>query len=477
MTGKDAGVPQGGCLRSEMDHYDAIIIGSGQAGNPLAKAFGNAGWKTALIERAYIGGTCINYGCTPTKTMFNSARVAYLARRAADYGVHHGAVTVNLREVRERKQRVVEEFRESGLKGIEKTKNLDLLFGNAKFIAPYEIELQMNDVGKRTITAKKIFINTGGRPAKPRFEGIDDVPTLDSTSIMELDELPGHLLVLGGGYIGLEFGQMFRRFGSEVTIVQRTGQLLGREDTDVAEAVLKVMEEDGIRVLLNTEAVKVKKAGEEIGLTVRTSEGEQTLSGSHLLLAVGRKPNTEDLNLAAAGVETDKQGNVKVNSSLETNVAGVYALGDVKGGPQFTHISYDDFRIIRTNLLEGGGATTEGRFVPYTVFIDPQLGRIGLSETEAKEKGLNFRVAKLEMTHVARAIEMSETRGFMKAIVDAETNQILGATVLGVEGGELMAMFEIAMMGKLPYTVLRDGIFAHPTLAESLNNLFTGMDK
>jgi pyruvate/2-oxoglutarate dehydrogenase complex dihydrolipoamide dehydrogenase (E3) component len=458
-----------------MEQYDAIIIGSGQAGNPLARAFGNAGWKTAIIERDFIGGTCINYGCTPTKTMFNSARVAYLARRASDYGVHHGEVTVSMREVRERKQRVIEAFRESGLKGIEKTKNLDLLFGNAKFIAPHEIEVELSDTSKRTLTAEKIFINTGGRPAKAQVEGIDDVPTLDSTSIMELDELPEHLLVLGGGYIGLEFGQMFRRFGSEVTIVQRLGQLLGREDTDVAEAVLKVMKEDGISVLLNTEAVKVKKAGAEIALTVRTSEGDQTLSGSHLLLAVGRKPNTEDLNLAAAGVETDKQGNVKVNSSLETNVAGVYALGDVKGGPQFTHISYDDFRIIRTNLLEGGKATTDGRFVPYTIFIDPQLGRIGLNESEAR--GRNIRVAKLEMTHVARAIEMSETSGFMKAIVDAETNQILGATVLGVEGGELMAMFEIAMMGKLPYTVLKDGIFAHPTLAESLNNLFMALDK
>jgi pyruvate/2-oxoglutarate dehydrogenase complex dihydrolipoamide dehydrogenase (E3) component len=457
------------------NQYDAIIIGSGQAGNPLARAFGNAGWKTVLIERAYIGGTCINYGCTPTKTMFNSARVAYLARRASDYGVHHGEVTVNMREVRARKQRVVEEFRESGLKGIEKTKNLDLLFGKARFISPHELEVQMNDGSKRKITAEKIFINTGGRPAKPQFEGIDDIPTLDSTSIMELDELPEHLLVLGGGYIGLEFGQMFRRFGSEVTIVQRIGQLLGREDTDVAEAVLKIMEEDGISVLLNTETVKVKKAGEEIVLTVRTSEGEQTLSGTHLLLAVGRKSNTEDLNLAAAGVETDKQGNVKVNSRLETNVAGVYALGDVKGGPQFTHISYDDFRIIRTNLLERGDASTDGRFVPYTVFIDPQLGRIGLSENEAR--GRNIRVAKLEMTHVARAIEMSETRGLMKAIVDADTKQILGAAVLGVEGGELMAMFEIAMMGKLPYTVLKDGIFSHPTLAESLNNLFMALDK
>jgi pyruvate/2-oxoglutarate dehydrogenase complex dihydrolipoamide dehydrogenase (E3) component len=462
-------------LKQMSDHYDAIIIGSGQAGKPLSITLAKAGWKTALIERSYIGGTCINYGCTPTKTMFNSARVAYLARRAADYGVHHGEVTVNLREVRERKQRVVEEFREGGLKGIQRTENLDLLTGNAKFIGAHEIEVQLNDGTTRALTAEKIFINTGGRPAKPELAGIDQVPTLDSTSIMELDELPEHLLVLGGGYIGLEFGQMFRRFGSEVTIIQRVGQLLVREDEDVAGTVLKIMEEDGIRVLLDTEAIRVKKAGEACELTVRTRAGEETLNGTHLLVAVGRKPNTEDLNLAPAGIETDQQGNVKVNPKLETNVPGVYALGDVKGGPQFTHISYDDFRIIRANLLEGGNATTEGRFVPYTVFIDPQLGRIGMSETEAH--GLNIRVAKLEMTHVARAIEMSETRGFMKAIVDADTNQILGAAVLGVEGGELVSMFEIAMMGKLPYTALKDAIFSHPTLAESLNNLFMSMDK
>ena len=460
-----------------MNHYDALIIGSGQAGKPLATALGRAGWNAALIERAYIGGTCINYGCTPTKTMFNSARVAYLARRAADYGVHHGDVTVNLREVRERKQRVVDSFRESGLRGIERTANLALFWGDARFTSPHEIEIKQNDGGTRRLSAEKIFINTGGRPAVPQLDGIDSVPALDSTSIMELDELPEHLLVLGGGYIGLEFGQMFRRFGSEVTIVQRAGQLLGREDADVAEAILKMMEADGIKVLLNTEAIRVQKNETTIELTVRTPEGEQSLSGTHVLVAVGRDPNTEDLNLSAAGIETDKRGNVKVNNKLETNVPGVYALGDVNGGPQFTHISYDDFRIIRTNLIEGGNATTDKRLVPYVVFIDPQLGRIGISETEAREKQLKFRVAKLPMTNVARAIEMSETRGFMKAIVDAGSNQILGAAVLGVEGGELMAMFEIAMMGKLPYTVLKDAIFAHPTLAESLNNLFMAMDK
>jgi pyruvate/2-oxoglutarate dehydrogenase complex dihydrolipoamide dehydrogenase (E3) component len=459
-----------------MDHYDAIIIGSGQAGNPLAKAFAKAGRKTALIERAYIGGSCVNYGCTPTKTMFNSARVAYLARRAADYGVHHDDVVVNMAEVRERKQKVVESFRNSGLRGLEQTENVTLFWGDAHFTGAHTIEVNQADGQQRRLAAEEIFINTGGRPATPVIDGLDEVPMLDSTSIMELDEVPEHLLVLGGGYIGLEFGQMFRRFGSDVTIVQRVGQLLGREDPDVADAVLKVMQEDGIKVMLNTGTVRVRMNETKIELTVRTANGEKTLSGTHFLVAVGRKPNTEDLNLSTAGIETDVQGNIKVNNKLETNVTGVYALGDVKSGPAFTHISYDDFRIIRTNLLEGGNATTDGRLVPYTVFIDPQLGRIGISEAEAKERHLKIRIAKLEMTGVARAIEMSETRGFMKAIVDADTNQILGAAVLGVEGGELMSMFEIAMMGKLPYTGLKNAIFAHPTLAESLNNLFMAMD-
>src|SRR5881409_1980104 len=292
-----------------MAHYDAIIIGSGQAGKPLATTLGKAGWKTALIERAYIGGTCINYGCTPTKTMFNSARVAYLSRRAADFGVHGGDVRVDMKEVRERKQRVVEEFRESGLKGIKKTENLDLLTGDAWFTDTHAIEVKLNDGAVRTLTAEKIFINTGGRPAKPNLEGIDEAPTLDSTSIMELDELPEHLLVLGGGYIGLEFGQMFRRFGSRVTIVQRTSQLAPREDADVAEEIRKILCEDGVEVLLDTKAASVERVDDgPIRLTVQDGRGERALLGSHLLLATGRSPNTEALNLRAAGVETDKAG-------------------------------------------------------------------------------------------------------------------------------------------------------------------------
>src|SRR6266404_3733432 len=466
-----------------MDHYDAIIIGSGQAGNPLAKAFAKAGRKTALIERAYIGGTCINYGCTPTKTMFNSARVAYLARRSTDYGVHHGKLTVNMREVRERKQRVVEEFRENGLKGIKQTRDLDLIKGNARFIGPHEIEVQLKDGPVRSLTAAKIFINTGGRPVTPQLEGLATVPALDSTSIMELDELPEHLLVLGGGYIGLEFGQMFRRFGSRVTIVQSAAQLLAGEDKDVAEAVLSILREDGIEVFLNSRAVAVAKSDNQTKLTLREAGKERdstagddnvrAITGTHLLVATGRVPNTESLKTAVGGIAVDKHGFIQVNDRLETSASGVFALGDIKGGPAFTHISYDDFRIIRTNLIEKGNASVKDRLVPYTLFIDPQLGRVGMSETEARAAGRKIRVAKMPMSYVARALEIDESRGFMKVVVDAESSQMLGAAILGIEGGEIMSQIQLAMMGKLPYSVLKDAVFAHPTLAESLNNLFS----
>ena len=452
--------------------YDAIVIGVGQAGKPLSIALANAGWKTAVIERLHVGGTCTNVGCTPTKTMVASARVAYLARRAADYGVHTGGVSVNMAEVRRRKRSIVDSFRNGSQRSLENTKNLDLLFGDASFTGTQSISVKMNSGDLRHLAAKKIFVNVGCRPADPRVDGLDQITVLDSTSIMELDDLPEHLLVLGGGYVGLEFGQMFRRFGSRVTVVQRGSQLLGREDQDVADGVAEIMREDGVEVLLNTEASRVERGGGgEIHLTVRSPEGERTLKGSHLLAAAGRTPNTETLSLSSAGIETDRNGFIKANDRLETSAPGVYALGDVKGGPQFTHISYDDYRIIRTNLIEGGDATVDDRLTPYTVFIDPQLGRVGLSESEARARGLNVHVSKMPMNYVARALEVDESRGFMKAVIDADTKQILGCAVLGIEGGEIMAMIEIAMMGKLPYTVLKDGIFAHPTLAESLNNL------
>jgi pyruvate/2-oxoglutarate dehydrogenase complex dihydrolipoamide dehydrogenase (E3) component len=456
--------------------YDAIVIGAGQAGSPLSVTLAQAGWKTALIEWVHVGGTCINEGCTPTKTMVASARVAYLARRGADYGVQTGPVTVDMTRVRQRKRNIVERFRSSKQRPIETTEGVDLLMGEARFTGPKTLEVRLNNGEIGQLTAPTIFINAGARPAKPSLSGIEDVATLDSTSIMELDRVPEHLLVVGGGYVGLEFGQMFRRFGSQVTIIQRGAYLLAREDADVAEEVANIMREDGLEVLLETKPVHVEQSAHgAISLAVQTKIGERILTGSHLLMAAGRVPNTDWLNLDAAGVQMDKHGFIQVNERLETNVPGIYAVGDVKGGPAFTHISYDDFRILRTNLLEKGNASIQERLVPYTVFIDPQLGRIGLSEADARAQGRNFRVATMPMKSVKRALELDEPRGFMKAVVDADTGQILGAAVLGIEGGEIMAILEVAMMGKVPYTVLRDGVFAHPTLAESLNDLFSAL--
>jgi pyruvate/2-oxoglutarate dehydrogenase complex dihydrolipoamide dehydrogenase (E3) component len=456
-----------------LDHYQAIVIGSGQGGNPLCLALAKAGLRTALIERSHIGGTCINEGCTPTKTMIASGRVAYLARRGNDYGVQTGDIRIDMQRVRQRKRDIVESFRSGGQARLEKAANLELIFGEARFTGPKILSVRIRDGAQRTLSADRIFVNAGARPSVPKLDGLQDVPFLDSTSIMELDCVPEHLLVLGGGYVGLEFAQLFRRFGSRVTIVQSRGQLLRGEDADVASEVLAILRQDGIEVLLESKAERVGKSAGQIHLTIRAGNEPRLLQGSHLLIATGRTPNSDTLNVRAAGIAMDERGFIKVNTKLETNVEGVYALGDIKEGPAFTHISYDDFRILRTNLLEKGNATTENRFVPYTVFIDPQLGRVGMTESEARSRGKDFRVAKMPMSYVARALEVDESRGFMKAIVDAESNQILGAAILGIEGGEIMSMLELAMMGHLPFTALREATFAHPTLAESLNNLFT----
>jgi pyruvate/2-oxoglutarate dehydrogenase complex dihydrolipoamide dehydrogenase (E3) component len=456
--------------------FDAIVIGSGQGGTPLSMALAGAGMRTALVERKHIGGTCINEGCTPTKTMVASGRVAYLTRRAPDYGVHTGPVSVDMAKVRKRKRDIVDSFRNGSQSRIEKTANLELIFGDASFSGSKTVSVRLQDGGYRTLSARYIFINAGTRASRPKLDGLDNVPFLDNASIMELDAVPDHLLILGGGYIGLEFGQLFRRLGSRVTIVQSARQLLTGEDPDIAEEVAHILQQDGVDVMLNSNATHVEQSGTNIRLQVLSEHASTTLDGSHLLVATGRAPNSDTLNLAAAGVQTSDRGFIQVNDRLETTAEGVYALGDIKGGPAFTHISYDDFRIIRSNLIEKKTASTKNRQVPYTLFIDPQLGRVGLTESEARKQGRSIRVAKLPMTHVARALEVDETRGFMKAVVDAESNQILGAAILGLEGGEVMAALEIAMMGKLPYTALRDGTFAHPTLVESLNNLFMAMD-
>ena len=340
-------------MPSTEEQYDTIVLGAGQAGGPLSTAVARAGYRTALVEREHVGGTCINEGCSPTKTMVASARVAYLARRSADYGVRNGPIDVDMVRVRQRKRDIVDSFRNGSQRRIESTGGVDLIFGEARFVGPMAVEVSLNEGGRRQLTASRyIFINTGHRPGRPPVPGLDPVKTLDSTSIMELDAVPEHLIVLGGGYVGLEFGQMFRRFGSQVTIVQRGKQLLAREDADVAEAVAQVLREDGVEVLLQTGAVRAEQSDAgAIRLTVQSGAdgAERTLTGSHLLVAAGRVPNTDRLNLAAAGVETDEHGYIKVNERLETNVPGIYALGDVKGGPAFTHISYDDWRRLGTN--------------------------------------------------------------------------------------------------------------------------------
>jgi pyruvate/2-oxoglutarate dehydrogenase complex dihydrolipoamide dehydrogenase (E3) component len=458
-------------------HYAAMVIGAGQAGVPLSMALAHSGRKTVLLERIHVGGTCVNEGCTPTKTMVASARVAYLARRGADYGVRTGPITVDMTVVRQRKRDIVASFRNGSQKRIDMTDGLDFLAGDARFIGLRTIEVTLRNGDTHQITADEIFLNSGARPATPSLSGLDKVPVLNSTSIMELDVVPEHLLIIGGGYIGLEFGQMFRRFGSKVTVVQRGAHLLAHEDNDVADEVANILREDGLELALETTPLHIEQISPgHMQLTVQTPNGEQVLIGSHLLEAAGRTPNTDWLNLEATGVQVDKRGFIQTNERLETTVPNIYALGDIKGGPAFTHISYDDFRIIRTNLLEDGQATTHDRLVPYTVFIDPQLGRIGLSETEAREQGRNICVAKIPMEYIARALELDEPRGFIKAVVDADSRKILGAAVLGIEGGEVMAVLEVAMMGKLPYTALRDAVFAHPTLAEGLNNLFGALE-
>jgi pyruvate/2-oxoglutarate dehydrogenase complex dihydrolipoamide dehydrogenase (E3) component len=459
--------------------YDAIVIGTSQGGRFLPIALAKAGRKVAVIERGNIGGVCVNVGCTPTKTMVASARVAYLARRGADYGVHTGPVSVDLQAVHQRKQQIVEGARngyQSRLTAVQGP-DLDLLSGEAHFLAPKTLEVVLNGGQTRAITAPLIVIDTGDRPAKLSINGVESVPVLNSSTLMELETLPEHLLIIGGGYIGLEFGQMFRRFGSQVTLIQRRPRLLMSEDEDVSDEIAKMFREDGITVLTGTTPQQVEPLGDgRMRLTVRTPQGEQQLIGSHLLAAAGRVPNTEALTPEAAGIQLDQQGYIQVNEQLETNVPGVYAMGDVRGGPAFTHASYDDFRILRTNLLEHGNASTRDRLVPSTIFIDPQLGQVGMTEIEARKQGRTIRVAKLPMTAVPRALETGETRGFMKAIVDAETQQILGCAILSIEGGEIMTIIQVAMMGKLPYTALRDGIFTHPTLAEGLNALFMTLD-
>jgi pyruvate/2-oxoglutarate dehydrogenase complex dihydrolipoamide dehydrogenase (E3) component len=446
--------------------FDAIIIGSGQAGNPLSFRLADLGWRVALIEKADVGGTCVNTGCTPTKVMVQRAQVAHYARNAARWGVHAENVSADLKTIVAQKDKVVHDFRTRRQEGIDKRATMQFFRGRARFAGSRRVQ-----VGEALLESEKIFINTGCRARIPEIPGLRSVKFLTNRNIMELTALPEHLIVLGGGYVGLEFGQMFRRFGSQVTLLHNSNQIIPREDPEVSAELQKILEAEGLNFLLNARSARAEQKGNSITISADGEKGPATVTGSHLLVAIGRQPNTDDLGLEKAGVETDISGFVKVNSRLETNVPGIWALGDVKGGPEFTHISYNDFQIVDANLTQGKNLTVENRIVPYCVFTDPQLGGVGMTEKEARAAGYKLKIGKIPMSHVARAIERDETAGLMKIIVNAANDQVLGASILASEGGELVHVLYTLMLGRLPYTLLKGAVYIHPTLAEGLYTL------
>ncbi|MBN3947477.1 MAG: mercuric reductase [Nostoc sp. NMS7] len=462
-------------MEVDTQHYDDIIIGGGKAGKTLAPALVADGRKTALVERSLnmIGGGCINTACIPTKTMVASANVANTVRNSAAYGVKTNTPTVNLAEVIQRKRSVVQSAREMNLHNLETALDNNLIIGEAKFVAPKTIAVTTTEGNNRLLTAERLFINTGTRPLIPSIPGLTEVEFLTSESIMELEHLPKHLIVLGSGYIGLEFAQMFRRFGSGVTVIGQSEQILSQQDPDIAIAVQTLLEQDGIEFLLKAKVLRVDRTGNETILQIQVADREITLQGSHLLVAVGRAPNTDSLNLAAAGVATDTRGFIQVNDRLETNIPGIWALGDINGGPQYTHISLDDYRIIKANLIDGGNRSTLDRLVPSCLFIDPELAHVGLTETEAQQQGYTIRVAKVDASAVPRARTLGQTDGLLKAIVDTDTGRILGCSLLCHEAGEVISTVQMVMQAQMPYTVLRDGILTHPTMTEGLNILFS----
>lgn len=441
--------------------YDAVIVGSGQGGNPLAFRLADLGWSVALIEEKNLGGTCINVGCTPTKTMVHRAQVAHYARNGSRWGINAASVSVDLAKIVAQKDEVVLSFRGGQQRRVDERKNLRLYRGHARFVGPHQLK-----IGDDLLESKKIFIDVGGRPSIPDIPGLRDVSFLTNESLMQLTSVPEHLLILGGGYIGLEFGQMFRRYGSRVTVIHQGPQIVPREDPEIAAELQKALDVEGMQFVLNARTEEARQKGAGIALAYKTPAGASTVAGSHLLVATGRIPNTDDLGLDKAGIALNKDGSIKVNNQLETSVPGVWALGDCKGGPAFTHISYNDFQIVYGNLVEGKNLSIENRIVPYCVFTDPQLGGVGLTEKEARAKGYKLKIGRCPMTYVARAIERGETAGLMKIVVDASNDRILGASILASEGGELVQILGALMLAKQPYTLLKGAVYIHPTLAE-----------
>lgn len=445
-----------------MPAYDAIVIGTGTAGAYLAERLARSGMTVAAIERKLFGGTCNNVGCTPTKTLVASAYAAHLARRAGEYGVGiEGPVTVDMKRVKARKDAVVAPRRagiETWLRG---TENCTVFRGHARFVSPREVR-----VGTELLRAERIFLDVGGRAAMPSLRGLDRVDYLTNVSMLDIDFLPPHLLIVGGSYIGLEFAQIYRRFGSEVTVIEMAPRLIAREDEDASDAILDILEKEGVRVRLNAKCIALEKRGDKIGVGLDCADGSPEVWGSHLLMATGRRPNTDDLGLEDAGVIVDQRGYIVVDEYLRTNVPGIWALGDCNGRGAFTHTSYNDFEIVAANLLDDDPRRVDDRILAYALFIDPPLGRAGLTEAEVRKRGRPALIGKRPMTRVARAVEKGETEGFMKILVDAASREILGAAILGTGGDEAIHCILDVMYTKAPYTVLQRAVNIHPTVSE-----------
>ena len=456
------------------DSFDAIIIGAGQAGTPLAYALAEAGRRIAFVESSYLGGSCINYGCAPTKALLASAQRAHHVRTAGELGIEAPEPVVDFAAVIERMHTLRQNSRDNLHRKITVDHDgITLIRGRARFTAPHSLHVALVGGGEQQLTAPLIFINTGTAAAVPDVEGLPDSGYLTSDSLLlGLNEQPEHLLIMGGSYIGVEFSQMFCRLGTRVTIIDKEPRLMSREDPDVSHPLEECLTKAGVELVLNADTHRVARGADgSVTVTVSTKEGERHLRGSHLLVAVGREPNTQDLGLEHTGITLDEDGYIEVNEHLQTGTRGVYALGDVKGGPQFTHIAYDDYRIVRDALLHGSKRTTEHRPLPYVVFTEPQLGRIGLSKSQAKEQGIKYRVSRLPARTIGRAVQTGETDGFVEVLV-GEDDQLLGAAVFCEQGGEIMTMFQLAMAGKLRYQALEDMIIAHPVWGEVLNNAF-----
>jgi pyruvate/2-oxoglutarate dehydrogenase complex dihydrolipoamide dehydrogenase (E3) component len=442
--------------------YNAIVIGTGQAGPSLAVRLASAGMKVAIIERKQFGGTCVNNGCIPTKTLVASARAAHTARHAGEYGVRiASSIAVDMKKVKERKDAVVRQSNEGVEKWLKSTQNVTVYEGHARFTGAHQIR-----VGDELLEADKIFINVGGRASTPPLPGLDQVSYLNNSTMMGVDFLPEHLIVVGGSYVGLEFAQMYRRFGSEVTIVEMGPRLIQREDEDISEAIKTILENEGIKIRLSAECIALEKRGDKVAVNVDCSTGDKTVVGSHALLAVGRVPNTNDLGLENAGFALDQRGYIQVDDQLRTNVPGVYALGDCNGRGAFTHTAYNDYEIVAANLLDGDQRRVSDRITAYALYVDPPLGRAGMTETEVRKSGRKALIAKRPMARVSRAVEKGETQGFMKILVDADTKEILGASLLGIECDEVIHSILDVMYAKAPYTVIQRAMHIHPTVTE-----------